>query len=74
MGGLLTAPWFVFGESYAGKYVPTIAEAILKYNEDPKTTAKIPLKGAGIGDPFTDPYSVIAEYGSYSYNFGLIDF
>lgn len=35
---------------------------------------KIPLRGIGIGDPFTDPYAVIAEYASYSFNLGLIDF
>ena len=53
------------------RYVPTIAKAILDYNKE--ATKKIPLKGIGIGDPFTDPYSVIAEYAAYSFNLGLID-
>ncbi|CAD8210813.1 unnamed protein product [Paramecium pentaurelia] len=69
--GLTQSPWFVFGESYAGKYVPTIAKAILDYNLNAQK--KIPLKGVGIGDPFTDPYAVIAEYAAYSFNLGLID-
>ncbi|CAK64904.1 unnamed protein product (macronuclear) [Paramecium tetraurelia] len=69
--GLAQSPWFVFGESYAGKYVPTIAKAILDYNV--AAQKKIPLKGVGIGDPFTDPYAVIAEYAAYSFNLGLID-
>ncbi|CAD8157112.1 unnamed protein product [Paramecium pentaurelia] len=69
--GLQKSTWFIFGESYAGKYVPTIAKAILDYNMN--AVDQIPLKGIGIGDPFTDPYSVIAEYASYSFNLGLID-
>ncbi|CAD8127868.1 unnamed protein product [Paramecium sonneborni] len=69
--GLQKSPWFIFGESYAGKYVPTIAKAILDYNI--QATTPIPLKGIGIGDPFTDPYAVIAEYASYAFNLGLID-
>ncbi|CAD8122173.1 unnamed protein product [Paramecium sonneborni] len=71
VGGLSRSPWFIFGESYAGKYVPTIAKAILDYNLNAQK--QIPLKGIGIGDPFTDPYSVIAEYAAYSFNLGLID-
>ncbi|KAM3137794.1 hypothetical protein pb186bvf_010044 [Paramecium bursaria] len=71
--GLLTSPWFIFGESYAGKYVPSIASAIIKWNLD-KKNLQIPLRGIGIGDPFTDPYIVTAEYASYAYNLGLIDF
>ena len=56
---------------YIFRYIPSIAKAILDYNSD--ATYKIPLKGIGIGDPFTDPFSVIAEYASYSFNLGLID-
>ena len=43
----------------------------MDYNLDKEV--KIPLKGVGIGDPFTDPYAVIAEYAAYSFNLGLID-
>lgn len=53
------------------RYVPSIAQAILRFNKD--ATTKVPLKGIGIGDPFTDPYSIEAEYASYAYNLGLID-
>lgn len=31
------------------------------------------LKGCSIGDPFTDPYAILAQMGMFSYNLGLID-
>jgi len=69
LDGLLKSPWFVFGESYAGKYVPSIAEAALK-----STKISIPLKGIGIGDGFTDPLAVISEMPGFGYNLGLTDY
>lgn len=67
--GLLTSPWFLFGESYAGKYVPSIAKAAIEF-----TKYKIPLRGAGVGDGFTDPMSVLKEMPSFGFNLGLIDY
>lgn len=68
-------PLFLFGESYAGKYVPCIADKILKEN-DKKENNKItiPLKGISIGDGFTDPLTIMSEVGMFSYNLGLIDY
>ena len=32
------------------------------------------LKGIGIGDGFTMPYTILSEVGEYAYNLGLIDY
>jgi carboxypeptidase C (cathepsin A) len=63
---------FIFGESYAGKYVPAIAEKIV--SEKAKGGFLTGLRGVGIGDGFTDPYHILAEVGNFAYNIGLIDF
>lgn len=51
--------FYIFGESYGGHYVPTIANRVL--NENAKAwfsgNYKLPLKGIGIGDGWTDPYN-----------------
>ena len=69
-------PLFIFGESYAGKYVPMIARKILQENANVSTTKNIaiPLKGVSIGDGFTDPVTIMSEVGMFSYNLGLIDY
>lgn len=67
-----TTPLFIFGESYAGHYIPSITNAILTYNNN-ATSKKIPLSGAGIGDGWTDPYNQLSEYGLFGYSLGLID-
>lgn len=63
---------FVFGESYAGKYVPAISKKILEEKENGGWLKG--LRGAAIGDGFTHPYFILAEMGSFAYNIGLIDF
>ncbi|KAF6206887.1 hypothetical protein GE061_018123 [Apolygus lucorum] len=45
--------FFVAGESYAGKYVPALADKI--HRENPKAEVKINLKGLAIGDGVVDP-------------------
>ncbi len=54
---MVQAPLFIFGESYAGKYVPNFAEYIIKKKEGDEY--KFPLKGIGIGDGFTDPGAIL---------------
>lgn len=63
---------YIFGESYAGKYVPAIASKIL--SEKDKGGFLTGLRGAAIGDGFTHPYNILAEVGAFSYNVGLLDF
>ena len=62
---------YIFGESFAGRYIPMLAHAILKYNESAGT--KINLKGIGIGDGWVAPLIQEATYGDYAYTHGLIN-
>lgn len=63
-------PFFPFGESYAGKFVPTIAKKIDA--ENPTADIKINLAGLGIGDGFMSPPDS-SIYGQYLYHVGLVD-
>ncbi|KAJ6242173.1 carboxypeptidase y [Anaeramoeba flamelloides] len=58
---------YIFGESYAGKYIPAIGSKIIKSGN------KLNLKGIGIGDGLTDPINQIPSYSEYAYATGLID-
>lgn len=49
-------PFYVWGESYAGVYVPTLAVAILNANKAGSST-KINLVGTGSGNPVTNALS-----------------
>ena len=49
----------IFGESYAGKYAPAIAEKIKKEQQDNKGFLT-GLKGVAIGDGFTNPYVILS--------------
>eukprot|EP01100_Stratorugosa_tubuloviscum_P000009 TRINITY_DN0_c1_g2_i1.p1 TRINITY_DN0_c1_g2~~TRINITY_DN0_c1_g2_i1.p1 ORF type:complete len:481 (+),score=225.39 TRINITY_DN0_c1_g2_i1:96-1538(+) len=62
--------FYVFGESYAGKYIPSIGTAIHKGNQ--QNSLKINLQGLGIGDGWTDPYTQ-SDMGSFAYSTGLVD-
>jgi cathepsin A (carboxypeptidase C) len=44
----------IFGESYAGHYIPLISDLILDYNNDPKFEFKVPLTSIGIGNGIVD--------------------
>jgi len=47
--------FYITGESYAGVYAPTLARAILDWNDAATSEeAKIPLAGLATGDPCTD--------------------
>jgi len=46
---------YVFGESYAGKYVPIFCETIINYNKDHSGEFNINLQGCAMGDPYTAP-------------------
>jgi len=71
--------FFPFGESYAGKYVPTLAfkihnenMAAIKRAEHPENWVKINLAGAGIGNGWMSPLDQ-GKYASYLFFHGLID-
>ncbi|CAF2223575.1 hypothetical protein BRARA_H00544 [Brassica rapa] len=42
---------FLAGESYAGHYIPQLADVILEYNSRPSNRFKFKLKGIAIGNP-----------------------
>jgi vitellogenic carboxypeptidase-like protein len=50
------SPFYVTGESYAGKYVPSIGYKIHVENQDPQTKVRINLVGLSMGNGWTDPY------------------
>jgi carboxypeptidase C (cathepsin A) len=54
-----TLDLYVFGESYAGHYVPATGQVIVESNS---IYAKN-LKGLGIGNGWVDPYLQYAAYG-----------
>jgi len=66
--------FFIFGESYAGHWIPAIANKILTENKNVSVTknAVIPLKGIGIGDGWTDPYYQLSHNANFAYSWGLV--
>lgn len=66
-------PFYVTGESYAGKYVPTIGYKIHMENQNPSVKVKINLAGLAMGNGWTDPYRQYA-YGPLLYQVDLILF
>jgi len=57
---------YIFGESYGGKYVPSIARLVSQKNE-------LNLKGIGIVDGFTHPLKITQELGMMAYSLGMLD-
>mmetsp|Transcript_1622 Transcript_1622/g.2622 ORF Transcript_1622/g.2622 Transcript_1622/m.2622 type:complete len:438 (+) Transcript_1622:1650-2963(+) len=66
---------YIFGESFGGHWVPGLAYHVLMYNARSNVTGRVhlPLKGIGMGDPWTDPYTQSQKYAEYAYNTGLIN-
>jgi carboxypeptidase C (cathepsin A) len=62
--GYEQAPLFIFGESYAGHYIPAIADYLTN-------TKDTPLAGVGIGDGWTDPVNQLSNNGIFCYSVGL---
>ena len=66
-------PFFVTGESYAGKYVPAAAYTIHLRNADAPAGKHINLKGVAIGDGAFDPPTQFTGFGPLLFNIGLAD-
>jgi len=63
--------FYIFGESYAGKYIPSLSSHILAQNgKNPPIL--IALKGLGMGDGWVDPYHQTGSYAPFLYHNGLI--
>ncbi|RLN14286.1 hypothetical protein BBO99_00002871 [Phytophthora kernoviae] len=61
-------PFYVFGESYAGHYVPAIAHRIFTGNQQKEGPVHINLQGFGIGNGLTDPEVQYKYYPDMAYN------
>ena len=60
---------YIFGESYAGHYIPAFAAQILSN----RAKNNLPnMAGVAIGDGWTDPIRQAVGYDSYAYSLGLI--
>ncbi|XP_077564526.1 venom serine carboxypeptidase-like [Haemaphysalis longicornis] len=69
-GDLAQNEFYVTGESYAGKYVPTLAAAV---HENAGTMrVKINLRGIAIGNGWTDLINSLG-FGEFLYGIGLAD-
>jgi len=62
-------PFYLFGESFAGTYIPWIAKKII----DDTSADKITLTGIGIGDGTIDRLEISKSVPEYAYNKALID-
>lgn len=60
--------FYLFGESYAGHYVPAISHYF--WEQSKNGGAKIPLKGIGIGNGLTDPEEQYKWYPEMALNGG----
>jgi carboxypeptidase C (cathepsin A) len=65
-------PVYIAGESFAGHYVPSLAQKILD-NSTFRTRTGFRMTGAIIGDGWTDPLSQINFYDSYLWSVGVVD-
>jgi len=65
-------PFYPFGESYAGKFVPSLTRHIHERNQEDDDKIKINLVGMGIGDGWMSPYHN-ARYANQLYQVGLMD-
>jgi len=59
------SPLYITSESYGGHYMPTLADAIINYN-DATDSNKLNFMGFAVGNPYTDYYSGVgAEMETY---------
>ncbi|XP_024994652.1 serine carboxypeptidase-like 50 [Cynara cardunculus var. scolymus] len=66
-------PIYITGESYAGKYVPSIGYYILKRNPLLPLSKRVNLHGLAIGNGLTDPETQVGTHALQSYYHGLIN-
>jgi cathepsin A (carboxypeptidase C) len=59
--------FYIIGESYAGHYIPAVGYRILQGNQR-GDGPHINLKGIGIGNGLTDPYTQFPSYAETAYN------
>ncbi|KAF9151517.1 hypothetical protein BG015_006562 [Linnemannia schmuckeri] len=84
---LKKADLFLAGESYAGKYVPALAYAILESNQGHRHRHRhndddgadeyehiiFPLKGIALGNSLTEPIKQVQVHSNHAYFLGLVN-
>jgi carboxypeptidase C (cathepsin A) len=60
------SPLYITSESYGGHYMPTLADAIISYNDASDSSNRLNFMGFAVGNPYTDYYSGVgAEMETY---------
>ncbi|KAK4804017.1 hypothetical protein SAY86_003834 [Trapa natans] len=70
---LNSRPIYITGESYAGKYLPSMGYYILKKNSRLPISRRVNLAGVAIGNGLTDPVTQVATHAVNAYYSGLIN-
>ncbi|BBN05140.1 serine carboxypeptidase-like clade II [Marchantia polymorpha subsp. ruderalis] len=64
--------FFLTGESYAGHYIPQLAQLVLKYNENPTRGFSFNLIGVALGNPLIRLRVDAAAVYTYMWSHGMI--
>jgi vitellogenic carboxypeptidase-like protein len=68
-GDLSDGEFYIMGESYAGKYIPSLAQRMLE-----ESVAHVPkLAGIAIGNGMVDPITQVGVYADFAFNTQLVD-
>jgi carboxypeptidase D len=70
-GPATTRPLYLAGESHAGHYIPYMAEDLLRRNADGARTLTVDLRGAALGNPWTDPFTQY-DVSDFMHGLGLL--
>jgi len=64
---------YIFGESYAGKYIPYVSHYIWQQNKKLTSPIKINLQGLAMGDGWVQPYYQTGSFAPFLYSHDLIN-
>uniref|UniRef100_A0A0E0H9X2 Carboxypeptidase n=1 Tax=Oryza nivara TaxID=4536 RepID=A0A0E0H9X2_ORYNI len=64
--------FYISGESYAGHYVPQLADLVYERNKDKRASTYINLKGFIVGNPLTDDYYDSKGLAEYAWSHAIV--